>query len=195
MKLWTIKITEKGLGTFLNLAEAIQNVVASEIAKQSQIIADDIRKRYFRSSFGMYSEGSELQKGIVGQPVSSSGGVVSGGVKLGDEKTSKFIPKVGETKITISPKKAKALAIPTTKAAYEMGKRVRSLRSIQSLHRVHGGLDTNQKLSKGTLPMFVFRMSAIDIRPRIHPEEVVTHYAPLVTVALRNAVFNALKGI
>ena len=156
---------------------------------QSQILADEIKKKYFTSSFGTYSKDSGLYKNIVGKGVSTTPSSATGGVELGSNED--FVTSTGQP-VTIRPKKAKALAIPTTREAYYMQKGVTSLRSIQTLKRVKGGLDTDTK--KEGMPMFVLRKS-MTIRPKVNITEIAAEYAMPITVAIKKAVFNALKGI
>jgi hypothetical protein len=190
MNLYTVTITEQNTGIINNLSLIIQNALTRVIEQQSQLLVEQIKMRYFVSSFGMYSQGSDLQKGIVGKPVVSTKVGVAGGVRLGEMKTAKF---VSEEKVTITPRKAGALAIPTTRAAYYLQKGVRSLRDIPTLERGPGGLFYKGQPKEGK-PPFVLRKSAVSIKPKISVEKVVEDFTVPVTTAIQNAVFNALKG-
>lgn len=194
MKLYTFKITEKNTEIFKNLPSLINKVITPIITEWSQKIAEDIRKRYFTSSFGMYSPDSDLYRTIKPEVVISTKDSVVGGVNIGDRKTSIFVAPVGQP-VYIRPRKAKALAIPTSKAAYDMQKGVGSLRDLHFLKRGKGGLYHESQNRETDKPMFVLRKAAQKIVPKVHPDEIAAEYTVPVVVALRNAIFNALKGV
>ena len=91
----------------------------------------------------------------------------------------------------IRPKKAKALAVPLSREAYDMQKGVSSLRSISTLTRRKGYLfDKN----RNGAPLFALRKS-VTIKPKIATDEIVSEYTLPITVAVQNAIFKALRGI
>ena len=208
MKLFNVTIERKNTEVIDQLQSIVGTSLQSAVTKQSAMLTDEIRKRYFTSSFGALTKNGKLAQSIKPFPTLQTDNIVRGGVNMGELPwASNFIGPVGQ-RVTVHGKPF--LAIPMSKKAADLQNSVPTLKSLD-LYRVSHLLfdkdvsrSVSTKKSKGRekkyvpkesgAPLFILKRSQ-SIRAKIHPEKIAAEYLFPVTAGIRREVFVNLKAV
>ena len=206
MKLFNVTI-KKRLQNIDRAQQTITKAMKSAVDDYSNVLANQIREEYFRSSFGTYKRESELSQSIDPLPAQVMGECVVGGISIGKglPYTENFV--TDESTVTIKPTNRAHLAIPLSKEADDLQRAHRNLKRLKLYRR--GSLlfrqDPGPERTKhtrgrkpkvehrGLSPFFVLR-SSVTIRPKIHPSEIAAQYVSTFTQAIRQEVRAVLGG-
>lgn len=214
MKLFNVVIEKKNTEVLDKLHYVVMGAMKDAVARQSEILVEEIRNKYFTSSFGALAPDGKLAKSIKPYPAYEQLGPgisrysVWGGADMGSLPwASNFIGPVGQ--IVNVTGKGKYLAIPMSKKADTMQRGVSSLSDLKLYRKGHllfdrdASMVTTTKRAKGApkkktsegsdKPLFILKQSQ-PIRAKIHPEVIAADNLFPVMSAIRREVFNKLKG-
>jgi hypothetical protein len=200
MKLFNVTI-KKRLAGIDRVQQTVTKAMKTSVDDYSNVLADQIREEYFRSSFGTYKRGSALERSIKPLPARVSGDYVVGGISIGAglPYAENFV--TDESTVTIKPTNRKHLAIPLSKEADALQrahpnlKRLKLYRRGSLLFRQDPGPERTKHTrgrkpkveNRGLSPFFVLR-SSVTIHPKIHPSDIAAQYVSTFTQAVRREV-------
>lgn len=195
-KMFSITVVEKGMDKFYAIDERLTKLLTSVISDQSRKLTEYVKQLYLSGPKGPYrldKQSGDLYRGTVPLSVEVFGKRVIGGMEFGDTPYARIhIGGVGKV-TTITPKRAKALAIPLGSNAnwYTGRSDLISLHEFKqlSLWKRKGGRDAFlvEKVAGGIRPVFLLK-KMVRQKTRVFPERIVQEYSSPVILTVEREV-------